>query len=118
MKKNVKLYQGYHTHPSQDSTATRLDDGTILVTHRTDKREGYIITQLGRASQTTADLTERLNIAFPNGGYNANHVFHSCKRLQKDGIVRLVGHTWILTANGRAKWERIAKKIRTFKGAK
>jgi hypothetical protein len=114
----VKQYQGFHTHPSQDSSSKVLEDGTILVTHRIDRREGFIITQLAKRGLTTADLVDKLNQVFPNGGYNCNHVFHACNRLREDGIVNLSGHTWILTQGARAKWEKIQKNVRGFKGAK
>lgn len=114
----MKRYSGFHTHPSQDSSIKQLEDGTLLITHRVDKREGYIITQLAKAPQTTADLADRLNAVFPNGGYNVNHVFHACNRLRQDGVLVLQGHTWVLTKNGRAKYDRIRKRISTFKGRK
>lgn len=119
MSKRAKQYQGFHTHPSHDSTAKTLEDGTILVTHRVDKREGYIITQLGlTGGLTSAELAERLNVVFPNGGYNSNHIFHACKRLREDGVVELDGHTWTLLSKGKERWLKIKKNVRTFRGGK
>jgi hypothetical protein len=119
VSKSVKKYQGFHTHPSQDSTAKTLESGTILVTHRTDRREGYIITQLLRGSKSTADLCEALNRVFPHGGYNNNHVKHSCDRLRKDGILTLQSDgLWIATPKAREKFEKIRKSISSYKASK
>lgn len=118
VSKRIKQYSGYHTHPSQDSSTKQLEDGTLLVTHRIDRREGFIITQLAKTPMSTADLRDKLNAVFPQGGYNVNHVFHACKRLQEDGILQLEGHTWNLSRNGRAKWEKITKRVSKFKAAK
>lgn len=119
MKKNVKQYQGYHTHPSQDSSSLTLEDGTVLVKHDVRKREGLIITQLGLAGGlTSADMAIRLNGVFPKGGYNTNHVFHALKRLQVDGVVALNGHTWTLLPKGKDRWMKIKKNIRNFRGTK
>jgi len=118
MGKRAKLYQGFHTHPSQDSSSKVLDDGTILVSHRIDKREGLIITQLARTSMTASELCDKLNLVFPNGGYGLNHVQHALKRLRNDGVVSLDGHTWSLLPKGKARWESITKRVRTFRGGK
>jgi hypothetical protein len=115
MKKTAKQYQGFHTHPSQDSSAKILENGTVLVTHRVDRREGFIITQLAKGGLSTENLRDKLNQVFPNGGYNVNHVKHACDRLRADSVVVLNGHTWSLTANGKSKWEKIKKNVRTFK---
>ena len=114
MSKRVVQYQGYHTHPCKDSTAIMGDDGTILVTHRIDLRQGYILTALkALGSATVIDIVDKLNKTFANGGYGVNHVAHALKRLRNDyGAVECAGTTWTLTSNARAKFENVSKKVR------
>jgi hypothetical protein len=107
-------YQGYHRHPSQDSSAIMEDDGSILVKHRVDLRQGYIITALARLGfqATVAEIVIKLNDTFPNAGYNNNHVLHALLRLRKDyGIVSCKGIMWSLSPNARAKFDSITKKV-------
>jgi len=114
-KREPTVYQGYHRHPSQDSTAIVEDDGSILVKHRVDLRQGYIITALARlgARATAAEIVIKLNATFPNAGYNSNHVVHALKRLRRDfGIVSCKGIMWSLSANARAKFDSADKMVR------
>ena len=114
-QKPPTFYQGYHRHPSQDSSAIMEDDGSILVKHRIDLRQGYIITALSRlgSTATVAKMAVKLNDTFPNGGYNSNHILHALKRLRNDyGIVSCTGILWSLTPNARAIFDNAEKKVR------
>lgn len=106
-------YQGSHTHPSQDSSAKDVD-GVIVVKHRIDLRQGYILTALKAIGLSSAsEIADKLNATFPEGGYGVNHVTHALNRLRRDyGAVECIGQKWNLTANARAKFDRAPKNVR------
>lgn len=117
MSKKIPEYQGFHTHPSQDSSSEMEDDGTIMLKHRVDLRQGYMLTalkELGHAK--VSELVEQLEKTFPKSGYNVNHVSHALKRLRRDfGLVEVTGVYWSLTMSANvaiAKFKAAKKNVR------